>query len=561
MSRQTFELARVECETVPMRDGVPLAIDVYRASSARVPTILLRTPYDCRDLRMRVTEIDPLLAIRRGFAVVIQDLRGRFGSAGEFEAAVPDADDGADTVGWIRRQPWSDGRVMMVGGSYSGCVQFQAARAKPEGLVAIAPSVSGALRPIWYPGGALRLAAIEGWMCSLVVDALAGDLEMGARKELEALLEATPLERFHAFIERDTAAWRIVAPLHNWVFTSPTDRYWTETTTIPPHPLPAIHTTGYYDLCLDAAIDAYAAWHAASDSRAPQALTLGPWDHGLNAVYPDLGLDHVRSPAGMVAMKRQLAFFDAMLGRGSLEDLPPVMSFVLGRNRWHEDAQWPPADVKGLDLALALDAEGGGRLAISGSGERRHVGYRYDPRDPVPTLGGAHGVWGLTGPLEQTPIESRADVLKFTSARFDGEIEIAGAAVARLAVSSSAPATDFLARLTLVRADGRSLPLAHGVWSGRLVDLPPTLGAKTYRRCDIRLGSIHIVLAPGERLRLQVTSSCYPDIYPNPNTGHDLAEGPPRHVQTAEQSLLTGGVRGSSLRLPVRGAPPRELAA
>jgi putative CocE/NonD family hydrolase len=542
-----------------MRDGVLLAADVYRPSAGRVPAILLRTPYDRQDLRERVMEVDPLLATRRGHAVVIQDLRGRFASGGQFQALMPDVEDGADSVAWIRQQPWSDGRVMMVGGSYDGCVQFQAARARPEGLVAIAPTVSGTLRTIWYPGGALKLSGIVGWMTMLLADALVGDCEAVERRQLEDLLDATPLERFHACIEPGSAAWRIAEPLRHWVSTPPTDRYWTETTAVPRDPLPAVHTTGFYDGCLAAAVGAYAAWSAIADPDSPQMLTLGPWDHMLEAVYPNLGLDGPHVPPGILALKRALAFFDVVLGRASREELAPVMSFVLGRNRWHEDTRWPPADVRELDLALAAEADGGRLVRDAGTAERRAVRYRYDPRDPVPTLGGAHSVWGLTGPLEQGSVESRPDVLTFTSSPFDAELEIAGGLLARLAVASSAPATDFIARLTLVRADGRSLPLAHGIWSGRLADLPAA--AVEHRSCEIWLGPIHVELAPGERIRLQVTSSCYPDIYPNPNTGHDLSEGPPTRFQVAEQSLLTGGPMCSSLSLPVRGALPREVAA
>jgi putative CocE/NonD family hydrolase len=150
----------------------------------------------------------------------------------------------------------------------------------------------------------------------------------------------------------------------------------------------------------------------------------------------------------------------------------------------------------------------GGRLTLSASGEKRTADYLYDPRGPMPTLGGAVVVWRLAGPIEQTRVESLDDMLTFTSERFDAELELAGAPVASLLLSSSAPATDFIARLTLVQDDGRSLPLVHGIWSGRLADFPSPGQDAPYRRCDIKLGPIHIVLTPGQRLRLQVTASC-----------------------------------------------------
>jgi putative CocE/NonD family hydrolase len=540
-------LLSIEQVTVPMRDGTQLAADVHLPPNGPVPALLLRTPYDRQALRDRVTEIDPLLAASREYAVVIQDIRGRYASGGEFQAAVPDMEDGADTIAWIRQQRWCDGHVMMLGGSYDGCVQFQAARARPDGLTAIAPSVAGTVRTIWFPGGALRLAGIGGWMTMLLMDAVDREQDQAVRNQLSELLQASTLERFHACIEPGSLAWQIVQPLRHWVSSPPSDRYWTETTAVPAKPLPAVHTTGYYDLCLEAAVEAYAAWSRAEPAM-PQLLTLGPWDHSLNAVYPDLGLALPLSPSAGVALERQLAFFDAMLGRGSLEELPAVMSFVLGRNRWHEGTQWPPKGVRPWMLDLSASADGEGRLADRDSGEQQTIGYTYDPRDPVPTRGGGHGVWGLTGPLEQASIESRADVLTFTSAPLRSEIELAGAPVARLLVSSSAPATDFIARLTLVQPNGRSLALTHGAWSGRLADLPAAGSGQ--RLCEISLGPLHIALAPGERLRLQVTSSCYPDLYPNPNTGHDLALGPPPSVQKADQKLLIGS-EASRLQLPL----------
>lgn len=543
-----------------MRDGTMLAADVYRPPTGRAPTILLRTPYNRRHLQDRVQEIDLLSAIDKTFAVVMQDVRGRFGSGGQFEALMPDVDDAADTVAWVRRQPWSDGHVTMVGVSYNGCVQFQAARAKPEGLLAIAPTGSGTLRTIWHPGGALRLAGITNWMTTLLVGALDKELEPAVHDELTGLLDASTLERFHAFIERGTLAWRIAAPLRHCVSTRRSDRYWTETTEVPRDPLPAVHTTGYYDCCLDAAIEAYEAWSAIEDPKAPQWLTLGPWDHGLTAPYPDLGLDSVHSPPGSFALGRQLAFFEAMLGRASVQDQAPVMSFVLGRNRWHKGTCWPPADVRGVELWLHVDPQMHGLLGAARSQHECAMHYRYDPSDPTPTLGCAPVLSCSPGPLEQAPVESRSDVLTFTSPAFDAEVEIAGGAIASLALSSSAPATDFIARLTLVRPDGRSLALTQGIWSGRLADLPLVAPNSAYRHCEIKLGPMHIVLSPGERVRLQVTSSCYPDIYPNPNTGHDLGEGPPPRVQVADQAVLTGGAHGSSLSLPVRGALPRGVA-
>lgn len=545
-----------------MRDGVALAADVYRPPSGRVPAIVLRTPYDRRELRDRVVELDPLLAVREGFAFVIQDLRGRHASGGEFVALLPDVEDGADTVAWIRRQPWSDGRVMMAGSSYDGCVQFQAARARPEGLVAIAPTMSGSLRTIWYPGGALRLAGIAGWITRLLVEALAGRrLRPAERAELETLLDASALERVHALLDADSLAGRVGVPLRHWVAREASDAYWTETTAVTDEPLPAIFTTGAYDVCLQATTEAYAACSTRADGLRPQLLTIGPWAHDLlDAVYPDLGLHAGATPHPLIAQRRQIAFFKSVLAGAPARDLAPVASFVLGRNRWHEDVRWPPPGTRRVELALGVAEGGAGTLTRATAPERSAVRYRHDPRDPVPTHGGAHGVWHVVGPLDQRAIEAREDVLTFTSASFAGELELAGAPLATLVVASSAPAADFVLKLALVLPDGRSLPIANGNWSGRLGDLPHAQGERPLRRCEVELGPLHVALAPGWRLRLQIASSSYPDLYPNPSTGHDLRDGPPPRVAVAEQTVLVGA-GGSRVVLPVRGTFPREADA
>jgi putative CocE/NonD family hydrolase len=547
--------ARVERRDVPMRDGVRLAADVYRSPGARVPTLLLRTPYG-RRLHDRIGEVDPLLGVQQGFAVVIQDLRGRGESEGAFHANWPDAADGADTVAWIRRQRWNDGRVAMLGSSYDGLVQFQAAAARPRGLFAIAPSVAGALRSIWYPGGALRLSGVAGWLGLLLSEALARAEDDHRQAALQELLEASLLERFHAFLERDTLAWEVGAPIRHWIAAPPQDRFWTEVTAVPAAPLPAIHTSGWYDVCAAAATEAYAAWKAVASPEAPQLLTLGPWGHDLGRPphYPELGLAADDSPPAPAALERQLAFFAASLrGTEAVAELPAVRSFVFGRNRWHEGVCWPPADVRPLALRLARAEEGDGRLVLGDAGAATAVRYRYDPRDPVPTWGGAGALWDRAGPREQVVIEARPDVVTFTSPACDEPLELAGSPTARLVLRSSAPATDVVARLTLVRPDGASLALCEGVWGGRLAELPPAPEAPAHRSCTIALGPLHLALAPGQRLRLQVTSSSAPDLYPNPNTGHDLATGPPPTVHVAEQELLVGGDGGSALELPLRG--------
>lgn len=398
-----MRLAGVDQVATPMRDGVSLLADLYRPPSGRMPTLLLRTPYSRRNLPdlLREVEIEPLLAVREGYAVVLQDLRGRFDSEGEFAPFVSDANDCADTVAWIRRQPWSDGRVATIGASFNGIVQFTGARERPEGLLAMAPAASGRGDLVFHPGGALRLAVLTNWALLLLSEALTGDIDAVTRSEIEDLLVASPLERFAALYDERSAMSRFAGALRRWNL-PPSDRYWTETVAPPSRPLPAVHTTGYYDVASEGTVAAYEAWSAVDDPTAPQMLTLGPWDHMRASPYGDLGLLGGAVPPPIMAFNRQLTFISSVLGMPGAEPGPPVMSFVLGRNRWHEGTTWPPQGVHTVEMPLSINAQGEGQLSLTATDERRAIEYLYDPLDPVPTLGGPVAIWELVGPLEQT---------------------------------------------------------------------------------------------------------------------------------------------------------------
>ncbi len=497
----------------------------------------------------RAVEVDPWQGLRRGFAVVVQDVRGRGDSEGEFVLKRTDGVDGADTVAWVRRQPWSDGRVVMGGSSYSGIVQFLAAAAAPEGLAAIAPTMSGEEREIWFWNGATRLHGLTNWVSMLMREAAAA-AEPADRPAFEAYFAASSLGRFHEIVTPGTTANAVASPVLEWFDPTSENEYY-ETVRIPDDlMLPGLHTTGWYDVSRPATLVGYERMAAASSH--PQMLQIGPWAHG-NA---PVSLDADPPPIALVdALRYQFEFFRYVLGLEGSEPPPAARTYVLGADRWVDHDAWPPPGSITHIWSFAAAQSGvedGGRL-LDGPVEPLHaIDFTYDPHDPVPTLGAAGTAPGRIGPHDQRAIESRADVLTFTTPPQVEGLELCGAVAVVLPVASSAWSTDFVARLTVVKPDGRSLNLIEGYWSGALADLGPSKVDSHLRVCRIELGPLHAAIGPGERLRLHVTSSDYPEIYPNPNTGHLPGLGVPPEVRVALQTLLVGGPGGAELIIEVR---------
>jgi putative CocE/NonD family hydrolase len=519
---------------------VRLATDIrLPVGGGSAPTILVRTPYGRGD-QGRDADIVASVAVNQGFALVIQDVRGRGDSGGRFHPFWHDAQDAQDAIGWIGDQPWSDGDVMMAGASYSGLLQLQAARRSRERLVAIAPTVSGALVPGFHPGGAVALGRLCAWLTRLL-------RETRSEREFAGI---TPLELFDAMMTPDSLVWECGAPMRRWLLEAEAPE-WRAAVAQSPAPVAALHTTGWYDVCGISALRSYRRWSHAADAAAPQRLTLGPWAHDVTDVVPgDLigGTPHDVAPE--FATRRQLGFFRELGHQRARDTSPAVMSYVMRGHRWHEGDRWPPRDAVARSLWLDRDARAGGRLGCRPPSSRTVTGFRYAPWNPVPTHGGANALPGRTGPRDQRPIEDRADVVVFTTEAFDRPTEVACCPQAWLVVSSSAPATCFVARLTFVDDGGRSINIAEGAWAGRLADLerhPATDG----RVVPIELGPVHLYLDPGFRLRLQVTSSNAPELYPHPNVDHDWRNGLPAGCRIADQRIHLGP-DASRLTLAVR---------
>jgi len=560
---------------VPMRDGVRLFADIWRPlTDTRLPVLITRTPYD----RHTFAEGNGGEALaREGFVVISQDCRGRFESEGEgwvpFEL---DAEDGFDTVEWAAAQPWSNGKVGMFGASYMGAAQWQAATARPPSLVALLPECCPAEYwfPAWGPGGALRVGQRVPWALSVameearrlgihdpVVDevtqaqtAAGNDMASPGQDALPAvwrLMDYRPL--------RDIPFFQKAAPWHaksfgyeerhhpRWLRDNPRSHFGSID-------LPVIHVGGWFDVQTSGTIEAFVGMREAARTpaaRRNQWLIMGPWTHwdtssgvvGDIDFGPDATLD--------VNSLRREWFGYWLDGRPThLIGRPPVRIFVMGQNVWRDEYEWPLARTRWTSWYL----QGGGSLATTPPAVLTADEYTFDPGDPVPTVGGRL-LMGRAGPVEQGDVPSRHDVLDYTTEPLADAVEITGPIRADLWVSTSAPDTDFTAKLIDVHPDGRSYNICDGIVRARTVAAIPLQPNAIYCM-PIDLESTSILVPAGHRLRVQVSSSSWPMWEPNANTGRPSGTDSHDDLRSAHQQVFHDPAHPSRIVLPV--IPRRE---
>ena len=529
-----------------MRDGVTLRANVYRpAGDGPWPTLLLRTPYR-KDLFSGIAwcGIDPVEAARRGFLVAVQDTRGRFASDGEWDPLAFEAQDGFDTIEWAARLPGSNGRVGTYGGSYGGGTQWLPAIERPPSLAAICPVMtwSDPLDGLFARGGALELGLTVRWTLLATgldhltrtgagedaLDALVGDVDgLGDGEDVHWQLPVDRLPGLRRHSVPDLGGLRaledpaVAAPFrvagrHGRVR------------------VPSLHVGGWHDCFVQGTLDNYAAMVA---NGRPARLLVGPWTH--ERFSDPIGelrhgarsdRDAAVHPHGDVK-DLQLAWLREQLVDGYDAELPdaPVRIFVMGRDEWRDEREWPPARAVREQWFLRADGSLGREAADA---EAASSDFAYDPANPVPTVGGPTVMWPAypAGPLDQAPVEARPDVLVFTTEPLAEEVEVTGRVRVVLHAESSAPSTDWVARLCDVHPDGRSYNLCDGI-------VRVSEGADRLGRVEIDLWSTSNAFLPGHRLRVHVTSSSFPRWDRNLNTGDQRSA----RVQTARQRVHHDG--------------------
>jgi putative CocE/NonD family hydrolase len=532
---------------IPMRDGVRLAANVFLPSErGRFPVILERTPYN------KGTEITPNYEalVEHGYAVVVQDVRGRYESEGTFDPLRQESADGDDTLNWIARQPWSDGKIGMTGGSYRGIVQWKAALLNNPHLKAIFPVVSGYddYRDRFYStGGAMKIGQRLEWM--------AENLRVpGYRPDFNRYVLHLPLAT------ADVAATGQPSRMFHDAIAHPTfDSFWRDISVreqISNVKVPVFAVGGWYDNYVQSDLEAFAELHKTSGLN---RVLVGPWPHNMSSLLPE---GHFGSQIGAPIRKYQIEWFDQWLsGKDTpLVSEPPVKLFIMGANEWRDMREWPPPEARPHRFYLdsggeANTEEGDGSLTEHISARTAQDRYTFDPRDPVPTHGGAVCCnpkvlpWG---PMDQRPVEQRRDVLVYTSAPLKQDLEVIGPVQVVLWVSTSARDTDFTAKLVDVAPDGYARNLTDGILRMRYrnsLSKPEPLNPGEVYKVTVDAGVTGNVFLKGHRIRVEVSSSNFPRFDRNPNTGGPIAQE--TRLMKATQTVFHDRGRPSQLVLMV----------
>ena len=563
----------------PMRDGVVLQADVFRpAAPGKYPVILQRTPYNKNLTTIGLLMLDIMRVAGEGYAVVIQDSRGRYASEGEFYPFRDDILDGYDTVEWCAAQPWSDGKVGMYGASYVGATQWLAAISQPPHLKALFPLITASdYHEGWtYQGGAFALGFNESWtMTSLAPDTFQRLMktkpELG--EQLGKLLQGvddmchwfrqTPLKEFPLFGE--------AAPyFHDWLAHPDDDDYWAQWNIESRHNairVPACHVGGWYDIFLGGTIRNYVGMRergATPEARQGQKLILGPWFHTLplNNVVGEVNYGLSTTSLAMDLDGLHLKWFDYWL-KGKKNDFleePPVRIFVMGENRWRAENEWPLARTQYTKYYLhsggkANSLRGDGALSPEPPRSEPPDVYVADPRNPVPTRGGGLCCWPAAvpgGAFDQRQIEERADVLVYTTPVLERDIEVTGPITVTLYAATSAVDTDFTGKLVDVHPDGYARNLTDGIIRGRYRESRKKgtlLQPGEVYEFTIDLWATSNVFKAGHRIRLEVASSNFPRFDRNPQTGEASAAA--ARLEPALQRVFHDEVRPSYVVLPI----------
>jgi len=550
---------------IPMRDGVILYADVYRpVGEGRYPVLVSRTPYSTE--RFPTAYDAAVYFAQRGYAYVFQDIRGRHESEGRWEPFFDDEKDGVDTVGWAAKQPWSTGRVAMQGGSYLGQNQWRAAQAGAPGLVTIFPMVaSTSLYHDWITlNGGWRLSFNFGWgpvrQESRIMQNPGPHTVPGLRAiHYDEVQWHLPLNTMQQLVGRHARFY------DDWIAHPDYDAYWKPLNSeelfdkikVPVHTL-----GGWFDIFSQGTLHGYVGMshQGGSDTaRRMSHIVIGPWGHGPSQKYGALDFG---PEANVDPLPLQLRWYDYWLKGidNGLTTEPPVKLFVMGRNEWVYEREYPLARTEYRPLYFASGgnasgARGDGALVwTKPAGAATADRFRYDPEDPVPSLGGNNccGTPTPAGPMDQRPIEGRRDVLLYTSDFLTEELEATGPVKVVLYASSDAVDTDFVAKLVDVYPDGSSYNMAEGILRARYrdgVSKPSLLTPGQVYRMEIDLVGTSVAFRKGHRIRVDVTSSHFPQFDRNPNTGAPF--GTTDEVRVAQQTVYHDAEHASHILLPV----------
>ena len=540
---------------IPMRDGAELATSVYLPLDDGVyPVVLVRTAYN------RAGLFDSFYP-EHGIALVVQDVRGRYDSEGDWYPFVAEEADGRDTLEWVHAQPWCNGSAGMFGDSYLAGTQFAAGMEAPELLTALNPRfmAGDCWRHAYYIDGAFSLALTWSWLCFECAHRTS-EAAMLPLFDVGELLRTLPIEELDEksgagivpFYRSYVRRWRYDDQWDALNIRSRAERF----------TMPVLLVGGWYDNYAVETVKNFLVLRDAAPSeeiRNSHRMVIGPWPHGISGktILGELDFGE-RALAENDVTHRWL---ETMLKGGDATDVleAPIRIFTMGRNEWQDLEEWPPPGTRIAEYHLGEN----GRLTRETPTEENQDEYTYDPVNPVPTTGGNHSVGPynpglyeicMPGPMDQRAVEARDDVLVYTTDPLDEDLEVTGEVRVTLFAASTARDTDFVARLTDVYPDGRSICICEGVIRARWRESfhePKLLEPGAVYEYTINLGVTSTVFFRDHRIRLDVTSSSFPLWDRNLNTGNDPATD--TEMVVAGQTVFHGPARPSRVALRVVG--------
>lgn len=533
---------------VAMRDGTKLAANIYiPKEGGPFPVLLMRSPYG----KPGPESGEAKNYTKRGYAFVAQDCRGKGNSEGIWDPFRYDPDDGFDTQEWVGHQSWCNGRIGTTGGSYVGWTQWASAPRGSKYLKAMVPLVPFAdvYHDIAYPGGAFQLSLLFGWGAGV------GGLTLNPATMNDAF-KHLPLKNW------DDAQGKNVFYIDDWVAHPVFDDYWRQRSIdgdFKDITVPILNVGGWYDIFSKTTLELVN--HVRKESkdhmaRRNQFVVIGPWGHGIGGQkLADLDF----GPSAKLDLGNlQTRWFDYWLQDKDtgVESWPEVKIFVMGENRWRDEHEWPLARTKWTPVYLhssgkANAASGDGKLSFENPQHESTDKFVYDPSDPVPTKGGNNLVGAPTGPYDQSKLEERQDVLVYTSDELPHDAEITGPVKAVIYASTSAPDTDFTAKLVDVHPDGKAYLICDGIIRASYrnsVTEPKPVQPGSVNKYEIDLWVTSNVFLKGHRARVEISSSNFPRFDRNPNTGHPF--GSDAELAKASQTIYHDAEHPSHLLLP-----------
>ena len=534
------------------RDGVTLVSDVYHPVRApAAPTILVRIPFSKTLVNSLFATVVGRFWAERGYTVVIQGTRGRYESGGRHYPLLNEREDGVDTLEWLQRQPWFDGRLGMWGGSAFGYTQWAIADhlpAPPAGRSALMIQISSTdFHDMFYPGGAFSLSSALFW----AVRSRGAEDEWPERDALERGFNGFPL------LAADDRAVANIGFFDDWVKHTTRDAYW--------HAIdgedrpatlqaPAMLMAGWFDPFLPSQLSDFVRIRrsARTDVADATRLIVGPWAHAETVSLPgDVQTRNYR----LESLASSVPWFDRHLRAFGPRVQPqaPVRLYVMGANVWRDEQEWPLARARATSWYLrsggrANSAKGDGRLTTEPpTDDDPPDTFLADPSNPVPTRGGAMLGYGA-GVFPQNDVEARNDVLVYSTSPLTEDLEVTGPISATLYVATSAQSADFTAKLVDVHPDGVAYNVSDGVVR-RAYRSNGNPAATEATRVEIMLWPTSFVFRQGHRIRLEISGSNFPRFDRNPHVADSIPTATDPAIAT--HAVYHGSTTPSQIVLPV----------